>query len=422
MKGFFRHIACLLFAAVCVAGCVSDRPFGEQGGPGKGDQYYLSLRIRPVDDTRADGAVAVREKIRTLRVVVLNEQAIEYNRFINLEKPESFAADGFEYHLFLPTSAGRKKVYLFANEGSVQRISYQLEQGQDGLPNQLSDLLESYCPEGPDQLPNTAPDPDPAAFERLVNAVHFAPDYTPDQDGALYLPYTACYTGIEAGKGEVKDVTLYLVPAATKFRFDFSNYRDTPVQIREITVNGFHDRNFLLAQVGETDYRKTLDGEELYWVDWLAKISALSQSNGSYSDNLNFNARYGWISDYRLPETAVLAESKFVVPEDGRSIAGAETEDTPVTLSLGPFYRPESLRSEENNGQIYRLTLRLHDAAQEDDSEDPQFENVAIQNLQALFRNTFVVIHVKMSRGDVEVYAEIQDWNHRSINGYVVEE
>ena len=115
MKGFFRHIACLLFAAVFAAGCVADLPFGEQGGPGRGDQYYLSLRIRPVDDTRVDGTVAVREKIRTLRVVVLNEQAIEYNRFINLEKPESFAADGFEYHLFLPTSAGRKKVYLIDN-------------------------------------------------------------------------------------------------------------------------------------------------------------------------------------------------------------------------------------------------------------------------------------------------------------------
>ena len=101
--------------------------------------------------------------------------------------------------------------------------------------------------------------------------------------------------------------------------------------------------------------------------------------------------------------------------------------ETPGTLNLGPFYVPESRNeityedAEKNKvtEQQYRFTLKLDDT--KTDATAPDFDLV-IENLKALFRNTHVIININMTEGDVKVYAEIQDWNHKYANGWVTEQ
>ena len=119
----------------------------------------------------------------------------------------------------------------------------------------------------------------------------------------------------------------------------------------------------------------------------------------------------------------------MTVPAQKKETAEDGTEtDVPSVVILGPYYRPESLRNEiktetdgNNNDKeviyphVYRLTLGLQDQF----GEGPEFEDVAIGHLHALFRNTNVYITVTMSSGDVEVYAEISGWNRYEAYGWV---
>ena len=100
------------------------------------------------------------------------------------------------------------------------------------------------------------------------------------------------------------------------------------------------------------------------------------------------------------------------------------------------FYLPESINyknptvssgeeqavddnTDDEQTQTFYLTLKIEDP--EGGGTPPQFENLPIPNLNALFRNTFVVIEVTFVTGDIEIYAEIAPWNEKIANGWVSE-
>lgn len=433
MKEIFRHIssffavaACLSGMAAGLSGCNGHDPDGADG-----DNYMLVLHISPVNVGETRSGAGPVEKIRSLRFVVLNDGTIEYNRLVTLDDPETVPASLFRYDLNLPTTAGKKKIFLFANEESVEGIRFQTEASSSPLPDGLQDETDLTLTDLLDRF-GTGEGSTPGEFVRVLEAAYFAPDYTPDEAGGVYLPYVSRYDGIEAERGMVKTVSMYLVPVATKFSFKFTNHRENEVSINRITVSSTDSQNFLEARVGDGDLSKTFtdDGKEYYWIDWLAKVSEASHANTGYYENENFNTRYGWISDYAMPGTTVSAPADLVGGTGGASEsvpAMDKEEEIPGELLLGPYYLPESRNAAESTAgdpdaastaQAYYLTLGMHDVSQEE-GKDPVFDKVVISNLKSLFRNTSVVIRVTLKQGDVEVYAEIQDWNKKYASGWV---
>lgn len=404
--------------------CIYDSYSDDDGAGDVVDEngLFLVLRISPLSSNGEDNIGNSHEKIKSLRIIILSDGAIEVNEYI--DKLE-MSASGFNYTFIRQVTAGKKDIYLIANENSVTGINY-YKDDDISLPTNLYDLLEKYSP-------NVEGSEAGVDFENVINSVYFSSPYyeSEEQKNDVYLPYVSHYSDIQVKENETSDpIQMYLVPVATKFIFNFYNYRPNIVYVNEISMKYVNEDNFLVPHVGETDLKKTFDGEEYDWIEWLAKVSEASHNYTGFSDNVDFNDKYGWISDYEMPTTDM--KPTIFVNEEKIYYVSTGNEETPSTLSLGPYYRPESRNLKETNlntveedgdseaEQMYYLTLLLEDTALGE--TPPEFTDVPISNLKALFRNTCVIINVTMRDGDVEVYAEIQDWNHKYANGWVTEQ
>ena len=437
MKERLGYIKSFIFVFICAIGmnsCVYDSYSDDDGAGDVVDEngLFLVLRISPLSSNGGDNIGNRYEKIKSLRIIILSDGAIEVNEYI--DKPE-MSASGFNY--IRQITAGKKDIYLIANENSVTGIKYYKDDDMSlpaDLPTNLYDLLEKYSP-------NVEGSEAGADFENVINSVYFSSPYneSEEQKNDVYLPYVSHYSDIQVKDNETSDpIQMYLVPVATKFIFNFYNYRPATVNINGISMKSVNEHNFLVPHVGETDLKKTFNGEEYDWIEWLAKVSEASHNYTGFSDNVDFNDKYGWISDYEMPTPTIKKETVFVKGgnEEKYPVSKGINEDTPSTLSLGPYYRPESRNLKETNlntveedgdneatnpnEQMYYLTLSLKDTAPGE--TPPEFTDVPISNLKALFRNTCVIINVTMRDGDVEVYTEIQDWNHKYANGWVTEQ
>lgn len=387
-----------------------------------------SLFVIHLDVVSASRADVTTEMVNNLRIIMIDDDAdtIEVNQLVTFDIQGGIPAANFPYDFSCYTNSGYKKFYLLANEDQVPTITY--ADGNTSLPTNLTDLLESF----------QTGDQNIDELEAALNSVCFSPQYTADVTGNIYLPYSSFYDNVfvseipENGEGLRSTAEMFLVPVATKFSFNFTNNRDFGVDVTGISLKSINTANFLLAQVGASDQIKTIPdiAGSFYWVDWLAEISKLSQQAPGYYPNLSFNEKYGWISNYSLP-----FETTTNIPENYIFVGINESFTVPGVLdsqngeagvyTAGPFYVPESknfldpITNTSFTDQMYYLTLLLQDT--DDTKKAPDFTDVNIPNLKALFRNTSVIINISMEQGDIEVYAEIAPWNQKSINGWVTE-
>lgn len=390
---------------------------GQWGGGTTGDQTMLVLQISPLDSQTTDQVPV--EKVKTLRIIIINtaQSVIECNRLI--EYLPTTIASQLSYTLIWPTYEGKKDIYIIANEES--------------LPDGFREALAVY---------NEKDAIDIDDFKTQIQDYSFEPKYE-IKDNSIYLPYTYYKDNLVANEHEVTNVAAYLVPVATKFIFNFTNKRDAAVQVNSISLEAVNSQNYLFAKVGETDSYKQLlnDDTKYYWVDWLAKVSELSHGYPGASLNQSFNEKYGWITEYDIPKEDKWNTYFFVDSQNSFAVEGKDKGTNGGNMvTAGPFYIPESKYipykeedTNDNNGttstddenspqeqqQEYYLTMEFFDTVE--GKTAPEFKDVAIPNLKALFRNTYVIINVNMSQGDVEVYAEIAEWNKKSANGWVVE-
>ena len=420
MSKFILHILSILLAMLCLVSCSRSHRgsslFGDDNdetweGGTIGDQTMLVLRISPLNSQETSQAPA--EKVKTLRIIIINhyKNIIECNRSIDIP---TTAASLLSYTLTWPTVSGKKDVYVIANENSVAE--------------NFGEILDGYTE---NSVAST--------LQERLQAYHFAPTYSEyEEDGSIYLPYTYYYGSLEAKKEEATAITAYLVPVATKFIFNFTNNRDFAVKVNGISLESVNSSNYLFAKVGEKDIEKNFNGEPYYWIDWLAEVAQASPSG--FSSNQEFNNYYGWISDYEIPSEDNVQKHIFIETNESFEVLGTmETSDnTPGKYTVGPFYIPESknltLKNDSDKDtsddddndddktlteQTYYLTIGLEDT--DPNKTAPEFKDVVIPNLKALFRNTYVIINVNMSQGDIEIYAEIHDWTKQEVNGWVTE-
>lgn len=315
------------------------------------------------------------EKMKTLRIVVLHPQGtVEYNQCVDFGQN---LQTEYRRQLIRVKQNEKKTIYLIANETSITDLKEELDAFHEGS----------------------------GGFKEKLDEIIFAPD------GDSPLPMSAAYE-LEV-KEESQECQFYLVRAATKFTFRFRNFRDGAVRVNSISVSDIAGTMYLMAhKQNRTMSFWEADGSEgeLFWIDWLKRVSDESQAN---PDDKDLADRRGWITDYDIPPTTSGDVTQHA-PQNFRVPASTTDQGVPEpgTAVFPVFYLPESKHLRQPDGgaygeQAYAMTLDLTD----DRNEHKTF-SFPFDNLKALFRNTNVVVDVTIYQKKIVVqlvpYAEVE--------------
>lgn len=346
------------------AGCT-----GEPDQAGRTVMLGLTAEILGQARTGETSALPDNEKMHTLRIVILHpDGTVEHNLFMDF-------GHGMlsEYTQVMEVQQNEKKtVCLIANEASVS-------------PD-LHAVLESYTTGTND-------------FLNAVDGLVFTPDYT------LPLPMSSTYE-VEIKNDARKEYRFYLVHAAAKFTFRFTNKREGAVTVNSIAVSDIAEKSYLMPhKIAPTmKFQQTAESaaEELYWIDWLKQVSDEAQQ---HPEDKELADKRGWIQDYDIP-AGTHRQAVAEVPE-GFRVEGLTYDmgvPEPGLATLPAFYLPESKNlkdaSKPYGEQEYTLTLRLTDA----DNEEKVFSR-PFGNLKALFRNTHVAVDIAFLEKEIQVEA-----------------
>ncbi len=380
MKRFSHHIiklasACCLIAA---APACSTREAGLADEPQRDEgRVRLGLTAEILGEARSGEAAGLpdNEKMHTLRIVILHpDGTVEHNQFID------FGHGMFsEYTQVMEVQKNEKKtIYLIANETSIS--------------TDLHAALGTY----------TAGKND---FKNAVDDLVFTPDYTQP------LPMSSKYE-VEIREEAQKECRFYLVHAAAKFTFRFINKREGAVAVNSVAVAEIAEKSYLLPRkIAPTmKFQETEGGivEELYWIEWLKKVSDEAQQN---PDDKELADKRGWIQDYDIPPTT--HRTAVMEAPQGFRVAGLTYDmgvPKPGLATYPAFYLPESKDLKDSSNpygeQEYTLTLHVTDANNEKKTFSRPFDN-----LKALFRNTHVAVDITFLEKDIQVdvtpYSEV---------------
>lgn len=373
MKEILRHIVWMtilvswaLLSASCRGGEVS---YTDEVQPDD-DTAILVLRTGLLDQTRASDRVndAVDNPVEymyTLRIVILHENGtVEHNMYIDFgEIPQTEC-----YRIFKVTRNETKKIYLIANE----------ENASTDLHEQLETLTTG----------NTT-------FASIVDNFVFIPDYKNP------IPMSSVYD-VPVKAENLVEREFYLVRAATKFAFRFTNKRKSKVSIDAIHISDIAGATYLIPHKQEPLFM-SFDDESLYWINWLKKVADESQQS---PDDVELADKRGWIQAYDIPSETSHQEVTVNGPLEVPSMTG----DQPGKAVFSVFYLPESKKLKAGSAtygeQEYTLKLDMSE-----NGKELSFTKT-FPNLKALFRNTHVLVDITFTEKDevkvqVVPYAEV---------------
>ena len=373
MKEILRHIVWMtilvswaLLSASCRGGEVS---YTDEVQPDD-DTAILVLRTGLLDQTRVSDRVndAVDNPVEymyTLRIVILHENGtVEHNMYIDFgEIPQTEC-----YRIFKVTRNETKKIYLIANE----------ENASTDLHEQLETLTTG----------NTT-------FASSVDNFVFIPDYKNP------IPMSSVYD-VPVKAENLVEREFYLVRAATKFAFRFTNKRKSKVSIDAIHISDIAGATYLIPHKREPLFM-SFDDESLYWINWLKKVADESQQS---PDDVELADKRGWIQAYDIPSETSHQEVTVNGPLEVPSMTG----DQPGKAVFPVFYLPESKKLKAGSAtygeQEYTLKLDMSE-----NGKELSFTKT-FPNLKALFRNTHVLVDITFTEKDevkvqVVPYAEV---------------
>ena len=373
MKEILRHIVWMtilvswaLLSASCRGGEVS---YTDEVQPDD-DTAILVLRTGLLDQTRASDRVndAVDNPVEymyTLRIVILHENGtVEHNMYIDFgEIPQTEC-----YRIFKVTRNETKKIYLIANE----------ENASTDLHEQLETLTTG----------NTT-------FASIVDNFVFIPDYKNP------IPMSSVYD-VPVKAENLVEREFYLVRAATKFAFRFTNKRKSKVSIDAIHISDIAGATYLIPHKREPLFM-SFDDESLYWINWLKKVADESQQS---PDDVELADKRGWIQAYDIPSETSHQEVTVNGPLEVPSMTG----DQPGKAVFPVFYLPESKKLKAGSAtygeQEYTLKLDMSE-----NGKELSFTKT-FPNLEDLFRNTHVLVDITFTEKDevkvqVVPYAEV---------------
>lgn len=373
MKEILRHIVWMtilvswaLLSASCRGGEVS---YTDEVQPDD-DTAILVLRTGLLDQTRVSDRVndAVDNPVEymyTLRIVILHENGtVEHNMYIDFgEIPQTEC-----YRIFKVTRNETKKIYLIANK----------ENASTDLHEQLETLTTG----------NTT-------FASIVDNFVFIPDYKNP------IPMSSVYD-VPVKAENLVEREFYLVRAATKFAFRFTNKRKSKVSIDAIHISDIAGATYLIPHKREPLFM-SFDDESLYWINWLKKVADESQQS---PDDVELADKRGWIQAYDIPSETSHQEVTVNGPLEVPSMTG----DQPGKAVFPVFYLPESKKLKAGSAtygeQEYTLKLDMSE-----NGKELSFTKT-FPNLKALFRNTHVLVDITFTEKDevkvqVVPYAEV---------------
>ena len=373
MKEILRHIVWMtilvswaLLSASCRGGEVSYTDEVQTDD----DTAILVLRTGLLDQTRVSDRVndAVDNPVEymyTLRIVILHENGtVEHNMYIDFgEIPQTEC-----YRIFKVTRNETKKIYLIANE----------ENASTDLHEQLETLTTG----------NTT-------FASIVDNFVFIPDYKNP------IPMSSVYD-VPVKAENLVEREFYLVRAATKFAFRFTNKRKSKVSIDAIHTSDIAGATYLIPHKREPLFM-SFDDESLYWINWLKKVADESQQS---PDDVELADKRGWIQAYDIPSETSHQEVTVNGPLEVPSMTG----DQPGKAVFPVFYLPESKKLKAGSAtygeQEYTLKLDMSE-----NGKELSFTKT-FPNLKALFRNTHVLVDITFTEKDevkvqVVPYAEV---------------
>lgn len=373
-------VVCLAaFALPFMVACSSQ----EESLPEEISEAILYLNIEPVGLTRAGTATLPdNEKMHSVRVIVLHENGtVEHNKFYSLD-----GAQVQRVILLKVTPDEKKKIYLFANEESVSAV-----EGVADVNSTLSAFFHTYV-EGM------------SGFEDAVNGLYFAPDYSAGKP----IPMSSMYEIDFPEKGNF-DGVFYVVRVATKFTVNFKNWRGEEVTVENFSIESHADKNFLMAHVNSYPDTQNPETNQKYptWIDWLKAVSDASNVDSDAATN-----RFGWLTDYRLPEQTTAKVYTHEGLKIGKPTVDIENPDNsePGVANVVPvFYLPESKNLKQEGATIvgeqeYTLSINIVGRA--------ETFVCKLDKLKALFRNTHLVVNITMYNSneivvDVIPYSEV---------------
>lgn len=371
-------VVCLVaFTLPFMVACSSQ----DESLPEEISEAILYLNIEPVGLTRAGTATLPdNEKMHSVRVIVLHENGtVEHNKFYSLDGAQVQRAI-----LLKVTPDEKKKIYLFANEESVSAV-----EGVAGVNSTLSAFFHTYVK-------------DMSGFEDAVNGLYFAPDYSAGKP----IPMSSMYEIDFPEKGNFNGV-FYVVRVATKFTVNFMNWRGEEVTVENFTIASHADKNFLMAHVNSYPDTQNPETNQKYptWIDWLKAVS-----DASNEDSDAATGKFGWLTDYELPEQSTAKVYTHEEVKIGKPTVDIDYPDNsrPGVASVPVFYLPESknLKAGEPTDGEQEYTLKIKIAGR----DDPFV--CKLDKLKALFRNTHLVVNVTLYNSneivvDVIPYSEV---------------
>lgn len=375
-------VVCLAaFALPFMVACSSQ----EESLPEEISEAILYLNIEPVGLTRAGTATLPdNEKMHSVRVIVLHENGtVEHNKFYSLDGAQVQRAI-----LLKVTPDEKKKIYLFANEESVSAVEGVADDSQS-----LTDFFEGYTDSNEE-----------SGFEDAVNGLYFAPDYSAGKP----IPMSSMYEIDFPEKGNF-DGVFYVVRVATKFTVNFKNWRGEEVTVENFSIESHADKNFLMAHVNSYPDTQNPETNQKYptWIDWLKAVSDASNVDSDAATN-----RFGWLTDYRLPEQTtakVYTHEGLKIGKPTVDIENPNNSEPGVANVVPVFYLPESKNLKQEGATIvgeqeYTLSIKIAGRA--------ETFVCKLDKLKALFRNTHLVVNITMYNSneivvDVIPYSEV---------------
>lgn len=390
---FICLLACM--AVLLASSCGQD----EQLPPEGGREATLLFHIGTIGQTRAAGDVADnnKEMMHSLRIIVTDADGnmVEHNKHISFEGTPTT-----KYFYEYSTVPGKKKIYLIANEESVEydynSATSDAGDGSTTTTKSLHELLGGISTGS-------------TGFGTLIDGIVFEPNYTLTTG----IPMTSEYD-IEVGEGTTDAGTLYVVRVATKFTINIENYRSKEITLTDFTIESVADRNYLMPRLNKAN--PLFDGYAT-WIDWLKEVSDASQAN----PNPPTADEAGWLQEYNLPANAKtdITYQYNSGDETGKSITiSAGTDDSPGKRTVTGIYIPESMNLKTGESQYgeqeYKMSFTV---------DGEKTESKPLPNLKALFRNTHVLVTVRFGKGVEVIYGGIVYWGfYDSVTGIVEEE
>lgn len=362
------------------------------------NSVYLVLHIGLATPTRASNLP--NELMHTLRIVLLDENGdIEYNKRV-----EDLGVSEYGYHI-ISTKTGKKKIYLIANEGCVDRVN-----GVNGEQQSLTNLL--------DNLKN-------GNASTTLDNVYFTPSLHGIEQRipiSAYYEFEITEEELKASNSRQAKRDFDLVYAATKFEIRFENYLNTSVTINKLSISFVADDMYLFAHFegdNETTLLKTMPEAQGggSWIEWLKEVSEETTAKPNLPDNEDINNAYEWLTDYVLP-TNTHNELAIITQSTGNNTIGGRTNgNTPGTLSFTNLYTTESKYIPQGGTeQKYTLDVTLTSNGNNGNTQTKKFEPQEIPNLRTLFRNTHAIITVSIRQDlqNLQIDYTVCPWDEKS--------